>query len=38
MAGLLFVAISLMRTVEAAFNDIWGVARGRSWFMSIVLY
>ena len=38
MAGLLFVAISLLRTVEAAFNDIWGVAKGRSWFMSIVLY
>jgi membrane protein len=38
MAGLLFVAISLLRTVEAAFNDIWGVPRGRSWFMSVVLY
>ncbi len=38
MAGLLFVAISLLRTVEAALNDIWGVPRGRSWFMSIVLY
>jgi membrane protein len=38
MAGLLFVAISLLRTVEAAFNDIWGVPQGRSWFMSIVLY
>lgn len=38
MAGLLFVAISLLRTIEAAFNDIWGVPRGRSWFMSIVLY
>ncbi|HTH46385.1 MAG TPA: YhjD/YihY/BrkB family envelope integrity protein [Candidatus Limnocylindria bacterium] len=38
MAGLLFVAISLLRTVEASFNDIWGVAKGRTWFMSIVLY
>ena len=38
MAGLLFVAISLLRTVEAAFNDIWGIDKGRSWFMSIVLY
>jgi membrane protein len=35
---LLFVAISLMRTVESAFNDIWGVPKGRTWFMSIVLY
>jgi membrane protein len=38
MAGLLFVAISLLRTVESAFNDIWGVPKGRTWFMSIVLY
>lgn len=38
MAGLLFVAISLLRTVEAALNDIWGVPKGRTWFMSIVLY
>lgn len=38
MAGLLFVAISLLRTVESAFNDIWGIPKGRTWFMSIVLY
>jgi membrane protein len=24
--------------IEDTFNDIWGVARGRSWFMRIVLY
>jgi len=38
MVGLIFVAISLLRTIEAAFNDIWGVARGRGWFESIILY
>lgn len=38
MIGLIFVAISLLRTIEAAFNDIWGVHRGRGWFDSIVLY
>ncbi len=38
MAGLIFLAISLLRTVESTFNDIWGVARGRGWFDSIVLY
>ncbi len=38
MVGLIFVAISLLRTIEAAFNDIWGVTRGRGWFHSVVLY
>lgn len=38
MVGLIFVAISLLRTIEAAFNDIWGVGRGRGWFESIILY
>jgi|LauGreDrversion4_2_1035121.scaffolds.fasta_scaffold73956_1 membrane protein len=38
MVGLIFVAISLLRTIEAAFNDIWGVAKGRGWFDSIILY
>lgn len=35
---LLFVAISMLSRVEATFNDIWGVARGRPWHMQIVLY
>jgi len=38
MIGLVFVAISLLRTIEAAFNDIWGAERGRGWFESIILY
>lgn len=37
-AGLIFVAISLLRTIESAFNDIWGQSEGRGWFQSIVLY
>lgn len=36
--ALLFVGISLLRTIEAAFNDIWGVTRGRPWVKSIVYY
>ncbi len=35
---LIFAAISLLSRIEDTFNDIWGVARGRSWFMRIVLY
>lgn len=35
---LIFVAISMLSRIEATFNDIWGVQRGRSWFMRIVLY
>jgi len=36
--ALLFVAISLLRTIEATFNDIWGVTQGRAWIKSIVYY
>ena len=36
--ALLFVGISLLRTIEATFNDIWGVARGRGIIKSIVYY
>ncbi len=35
---LIFAAISLMSRIEDTFNDIWGVARGRTWFMRIILY
>ncbi len=35
---LIFAAISMLTRIEDTFNDIWGVARGRSWFMRIVLY
>jgi membrane protein len=36
--ALLFVGISLLRTIEATFNDIWGVTRGRGWLKSVVYY
>ncbi len=36
--ALLLVAISMLARIEATFNDIWGVARGRSWYMRVVLY
>lgn len=35
---LVFVAISLLSTVEKMFNDMWGVSRGRTWFARIVQY
>ncbi|MEY4386171.1 MAG: hypothetical protein RLY20_1454 [Verrucomicrobiota bacterium] len=36
--GLIFVAISLLATIEAAFNDIYGVERGRSWLARVEHY
>jgi len=36
--GLIVVAIGLLRTIEVAFNDIWGVTRGRTLLMSVVFY
>jgi len=36
--GLVFVAIGLLSTIEATFNDIWGVQRGRNWFVRVIHY
>jgi uncharacterized BrkB/YihY/UPF0761 family membrane protein/DNA-binding IscR family transcriptional regulator len=36
--ALVFVAIGLLRTIEATFNDIWGVTRGRGWVDSVIHY
>lgn len=36
--ALVFVAIGLLRTIEATLNDIWGVTRGRGWVESITQY
>jgi membrane protein len=33
VALLIFVAISMLDSIEGTFNDIWGVERGRSWLM-----
>ena len=38
MLLLLYVAISMLANIEATFNDIWGVTRGRNWFRRIGLY
>ncbi len=38
MLLLVVVAIQLLANVEATFNDIWGVTRGRNWLWRIVLY
>ena len=38
MIVLVFTAISLLRGIEETFNDIWGVTRGRSWWLQIMLY
>ena len=35
---LLVVAISMLGRIEATFNDIWGVTRGRRWTTQIPLY
>jgi membrane protein len=35
---LIFVAISMFSRIEETFNDIWGVTRGRNWFVRIMLY
>jgi len=39
--GLLFLvytAVSLLTTIETAFNDIWGVTRGRPFYRKVVDY
>jgi membrane protein len=38
MLLLVFVAIRMLANVEATFNDIWGVTRGRNWLLRVVLY
>jgi len=35
---LAFVAIRLLMTIEQAFNDIWGIERGRSIWKKVVYY
>ena len=36
--ALVFVAISLLSTIETTFNDMWGVGVGRSWPKRVALY
>lgn len=35
---LIVIVLQLFTSVETSFNEIWGVRRGRSWVMRIVLY
>ena len=36
--ALVFVGISLLSTIEATFNDMWGVTRGRPWIQRVIQY
>ena len=38
MALLVFVAISMLNSIESTFNDIWGVERGRHWLMRVARF
>jgi membrane protein len=38
MLAFVLVAITMLRRIEATFNDIWGVTRGRTWYTQVVLY
>ena len=35
---LIFIVILLFKSVEDAFNEIWGVREGRSWLMRVIYY
>ena len=35
---LILIVIQLFSSIENAFNDIWGVRRGRNWVLRIVFY
>lgn len=36
--ALVFIAVTVLSSVETTFNDIWGVTRGRTWSARIVQY
>lgn len=36
--SLILIVLLLFKTIEDAFNEIWGVRRGRSWAMRVVFY
>ncbi len=38
IVSLLIIVIQLFTSIETAFNDIWGVRRGRNWMVRIVYY
>ena len=36
--ALVFIIVMVLSTVEATFNDIWGVTRGRTWSARVIQY
>jgi membrane protein len=36
--SFIVIVLFLFSGIEGVFNDIWGVRRGRSWFMRVMLY
>lgn len=38
MVALVFIAITVLSSVEGTFNDMWGVSQGRPWLARIVQY
>jgi len=38
MIILIYLAVSMLSSIEDTFNDIWGVTQGRSWPTRVVLY
>jgi membrane protein len=38
MIVLVFIAIQMLTSIEATFNDIWGVTHGRNWIWRTVIY
>ena len=38
VVSLIVIAVLLLSNIEATFNDIWGVAQGRSWYARVVQY
>ena len=38
VAALIFIVVSMLRTIEKTFNDIWGVLKGRSFINAFIQY
>mgnify|MGYP006082845439 CR=1 FL=1 len=38
MISIILIVIQLFSTIEDAFNDIWGVQRGRTWLTRVFVY
>jgi membrane protein len=36
--ALIIIVVQLFSSIESAFNDVWGVRRGRNWVLRIVFY